>query len=57
MKGFFNYVLASMLGTFLLIVVLGIINVIVMLGMMSAIGSFTDQKKEITDKAILHLDF
>ncbi|MCD4793772.1 MAG: signal peptide peptidase SppA [Bacteroidales bacterium] len=57
MKGFFNYVLASMLGTFLLIVVLGIINVIIMLGMMSAIGSLSDDKKEISEKAILHLDF
>ena len=57
MKGFFNYVLASMLGTFLLIVVLGIINIIVMLGVMSAIGSLTNDQKEISEKANLHLDF
>ena len=57
MKGFFNYVLASMLGTFLLIIALAIINIIVMLGVISAVGTFSDDKKEITDKAVLHLNF
>ena len=57
MKGFFNYVLASMLGTFLIIVVLAVINIIIMIGMMSAIGTFAGDKKEISEKAILHLNF
>lgn len=57
MKGFFNYVLASMLGTFLIIVLLGLINFIVMLGIMSTLGSIASEEKEISDKAILHLDF
>ena len=57
MKGFFNYVLASMLGTFLIIVLLAVINIIIMLGMISAIGTFADKQKEISEKAILHLNF
>ncbi len=57
MKGFFNHVLASMLGTFLVLVFLVIINVIIIVGMISSLGSLSGENAEISDNSILQLDF
>ncbi len=57
MKGFFNHVLASMLGTFLVLVFLVIINVIIIVGMISSLGSLSGENAEISDNSILQLNF
>ena len=57
MKGFFNHVLASMLGTFLVIVFIVIVNLIVIIGLISSVGSLSGDEMTIEDNSILHLDF
>jgi protease-4 len=57
MKGFFNYVLASMLGTFLVIIILFLINLIIIIGLVSSFGSLSGKEIEIEKNSILHLDF
>jgi protease-4 len=57
MKGFFSHVLASMLGTFLVIILIGVVNIIILLTMLSSSGAFTDKETKISDNAVLHLDF
>ncbi len=57
MKGFFNHVLASMLGTFLVLVFLVIINVIIIVGMISSLGSLSGENAEVLNNSILQLDF
>jgi hypothetical protein len=43
MKKFFNYVLASMLGTFFVLIAILIINIIIIIGVISS----SDEKVEI----------
>jgi len=57
MKGFFNYVLASMLGTFLVIIIIFLINLIIIIGLVSSFGSLSGKEIEIEKNSILHLDF
>ncbi len=57
MKGFFNHVLASMLGTFLVLVLIGLVNIIILLTMLSSSGAFSGDETKLSDHAILHLDF
>ncbi|MCF6365902.1 MAG: signal peptide peptidase SppA [Bacteroidales bacterium] len=57
MKGFFNHVLASMLGTFLVLVFIVIVNLIIIVGMISSIGSLSGEELTIEENSILHLDF
>ncbi len=53
MNKFFNYVLASMLGTFFVIVAILIINIIIIIGVISS----SDEKVEIENNSILQLNF
>jgi len=53
MKGFFNHVLSSMLGTFLVLVIIAIINIIIIIGLISS----SNEKVVIDDNSILQLDF
>ena len=57
MKGFFSHVLASMLGTFLVLILILIINLLILLTMLSSSGAFSDKENDISDNAVLHLDF
>ncbi len=57
MKGFFNHVLASMLGTFLVIVLIAVINIIIFITILSSSGAFSDKDVKISDNTILHLTF
>ena len=57
MKGFFNHVLASMLGTFLVIVFIVIVNLIIIVGLISSVGSLSGDEMTIEDNSILQLDF
>ncbi|NPA43925.1 MAG: signal peptide peptidase SppA [Chlorobi bacterium] len=53
MKGFFNHVLASMLGTFLVLVIIVILNFIIIIGIISS----SNEKNVIKENSILQLDF
>ena len=53
MKGFFNHVLASMLGTFLIIVLIAIINVLIF----AAVISVSENKVTISENSVLTLKF
>jgi len=53
MKGFFNHVLSSMLGTFLVLVLVVIINLIVIVGLISS----ANEKTTIEENSVLQLDF
>ncbi len=57
MKGFFNHVLASMLGTFLVLVFIVIINMIVFVGLLSSSGVFSDKEVEVSENSVLTLTF
>jgi len=57
MKGFFNHVLASMLGTFLVIVLIVILNLIIIVGLISSVSSLSGEENTIKDNSILHLNF
>ena len=57
MKGFFNHVLASMLGTFLVLIFLVIINIIVFVGILSSSGAFSDEEVKVTENSVLTLTF
>ncbi len=57
MKGFFNHVLASMLGTFLVLIFLVIINIIVFVGILSSSGAFSDKEVKVTENSVLTLTF
>jgi len=53
MNKFFNYVLASMLGTFFVLVAILIINIIIIISVISS----SDEKVEIGNNSILQLNF
>ncbi len=57
MKGFFNHVLASMLGTFLVIVLIVILNLIIIVGLISSVSSLSGEDNIIENNSILHLNF
>ena len=57
MKGFFNHVLASMLGTFLVLIFFVLVNVIVFVGILSSSGAFSDEKVSVSDNSVLVLKF
>jgi len=57
MKGFFNHVLASMLGTFLVLIFIVIINIIVFAGLLSSSGVFSDKEFEVSENSVLTLTF
>jgi protease-4 len=57
MKGFFSHVLASMLGTFLVLILIMLINLLILLTMLSSSGAFSDKENDISDNAVLHLNF
>jgi len=57
MKKFFNYVLASMLGTFLVLIFIVIINMIVFVGILSSSGAFSDEGKKVAENSVLTLTF
>lgn len=53
MKGFFNHVLSSMLGTFLVMVIVFILSLIIIVGIVSS----SNEKITIEDNSVLQLDF
>ncbi len=55
MKGFFNHVLASMLGTFLILIFIIIINIVVFVGILSSSGAFSDKKVTVSENSVLSL--
>lgn len=57
MKGFFNHVLASMLGTFLVIVLIVILNLIIIVGLISSVSSLSGEENIIENNSVLHLNF
>ncbi len=57
MKGFFNHVLASMLGTFLVLVLIGIINIFIFIAVLSSSGAFSKESAKISENTILKIDF
>ena len=57
MKGFFNHVLASMLGTFLVLILIVVINIIVFVGLLFSSGAFSEKKGDISDNTVLILNF
>ncbi len=57
MKGFFNHVLASMLGTFLVLIFLVIINIIVFVSILSSSGAFSDEEVKVSENSVLTLTF
>ena len=57
MKGFFNHVLASMLGTFLVLILIGIINIFIFIAVLSSSGAFSEESAKISENTILKIDF
>ncbi len=57
MKGFFNHVLASMLGTFLVLIFIVIVNIIVFVGILSSSGAFSDKEVKVSDNSVLTITF
>ncbi|MCF6183946.1 MAG: signal peptide peptidase SppA [Bacteroidales bacterium] len=57
MKGFFNHVLASMLGTFLVLIFIVIINIFVFVGLLSSSGVFSEENVKVSENTVLTLKF
>ncbi len=57
MKNFFNYVLASMLGTFLVLFVFFIINLVILGGIISSSGVFSEKETVVPENSVLILSF
>ncbi len=55
MKNFFNYVLASMLGTILVIILVALVNIFIFLSIVSLSENFAEKKAKLSENSVITL--